>query len=248
MSKKENRIGEKHITNEGFQIEIIEYFGKENCTIQFEDKHIVENVRYINIKKGGVKNPYNKSVCGVGFFGQGKYKATVQYKKTEQYNRWCNMLERCYDKKFQEKYPTYKDCSVDKEWHNFQNFAEWYDENYIEGWHLDKDILLKGNKIYSLETCAFVPSEINSLFIKSNSSRGDYPIGVYKHKCGKYVAQMYQNNKPVHLGYYPTIKEAFEAYKTAKELWIKEVADKWRGQITEQVYQTLINCQVEITD
>ena len=79
------------------------------------------------------------------------------------------MLERCYSQKTQEKHTTYKECSVSEEWYNFQNFAEWMDKNYnyetMQKWHLDKDILFKGNKIYSPERCAFVPQEINVLFL-----------------------------------------------------------------------------------
>ena len=111
MPKILNRVGEKHLTNEGYKIEIIEYFGWDNCTIQFEDGVIVENTKYHHIKKGKVKNPHHKSVYRVGFFGQGKYKATVQYIKTEQYNIWYNMFERCYDDKYQKKETNLQRCN-----------------------------------------------------------------------------------------------------------------------------------------
>ena len=150
-------------------------------------------------------------------------------------------------KKGQEKQPSYIGCLVDEEWHNFQNFAEWFEDNYVEGWHLDKDILIKGNKIYSPETCCFVPLEINSLFTKSDKIRGEYPIGVSK-KDKKYQANVNKNSGFIFLGAFNTPEEAFQVYKTAKEDYIKEVADKWRGQITEQVYQAMYSYQVEITD
>lgn len=247
MPKILNRVGEKHITNEGYEIEIIEYFGAFNCTIQFKNGCIKDNVDYKTIKKGEIKNPYHKSFLGVGLFGQGDYKARVQNKSTIYYARWKNMLERCYNKKYQEMKPTYKDCSVDEKWHNFQVFAEWFEEKYKEGFELDKDILVKGNKIYSPETCCFVPKEINLLLVKCNSSRGNYPIGVSKEGT-KYRVRFGKNDKRGGLGSFNTPEEAFEVYKTEKEKYIKEVAEKYKNQITEQTHQALINYKVEITD
>lgn len=246
-----NRVGEKHITSEGYEIEIIKYFNNSNCVIQFEDNTVVENVQYIRIKKGNIKNPNNKSVYGVGFIGVGKYKTTVKGKQTQYYNYWVSMLTRGYNNKYKEKFPTYKDVTVCEEWKCFQVFAEWFEDNYkshMEGWELDKDVLFKGNKVYSPETCCFVPNEINSLFIKSNSIRGDYPIGVHKHGCKKYVALIRKNNKRKHIGLFSTPEEAFQAYKITKEEYIKEVADKWRDLISDQVYEAMYNYQVEITD
>lgn len=246
-----NRVGEKYITNEGFKIEIIEYFSALNCTIKFEDGCIIKNTRYDHIKEGAIKNPNKKSVFGVGFFGHGEYRASVKYKSNRYYTTWTDMFRRCYDKKFQEKFSTYKDCTVVEEWHNFQNFAKWFEENweyYMDGWQLDKDVLIKGNKAYSPDACCFVSSEINNLFIKSDSKRGEYPIGVTKVKGGKYRAQIVKNNKVVYLGTFKTIEEAFQVYKTAKEQYIKEIADKYKNLIDKKVYQALINYKVEITD
>ena len=98
-----NREEEKYTTNEGYEITIIRYFNNSNCTIWFEDGTIVENVQYIRIKKGNIKNPNHKSVYGVGFIGIGKHKTTVQYIKTEYYDSWLSMLTRGYNKKYKEK-------------------------------------------------------------------------------------------------------------------------------------------------
>ena len=198
--------------------------------------------------KEKVSNPYHKSVFGVGYFGIGKYNSKIHLKI---YKTWASMLQRCYDLKYQEKYLTYIGCSVDEKWHNFQNFAEWIEENYetnlIKSWCLDKDILVKGNKIYSPKTCCFVPNEVNVLFCKANIIRGKYPIGVTK-VGNKYRTIVHINGKQVHLGYFDTPEEAFLTYKIAKERQIKEVAEKYKEQITEPTYQVLINYQVEITD
>ena len=112
-----------------------------------------------------------------------------------------------------------------------------------EGFHLDKDILIKGNKIYSFKTCCFVPVEINSLLTKTNSKRGNLPIGVSK-SGNKYKARLNSNL----LGTFDTSKEAFKVYKVAKEKHIKEVAEIWKSQITKQVYKALLKYKVEIID
>lgn len=247
-SKPLNRIGEKHISREGYSIEIIEYKSHKNCTVKIDNKIILNNLRYDHIKNGEVRNPYHKSVYGVGYLGEGVFKPLFLNKKTKAYSTWSSMLERCYSKKSQVKNPSYKSVLVSDEWHNFQVFAKWFEENYMEGLCLDKDILVKGNKTYSPETCAFVPKEINSLFTKSTKTRGDLPIGIKLYMNGKFRSCMNRNNKTTHLGYFNTLEEAFYAYKTAKEGHIKEVADKWKGKITDQVYQAMYNYKVEIND
>jgi len=250
---KKDRTGEKFVTNEGYNITIVEYFGSYNSTVQFEDGTLVEGKEYADIQKGTVKNPNHRSVHGVGYFGQGKYKSkNKQGKRFLYYQTWMGMIERCYCPKTQEKHSSYKGCSVDERWHNFQVFAEWFQENYntetMQGWQLDKDLVLKGNKTYSPENCCFVPSQVNSILLKTNSKRGKYPIGVSK-LGNKYKATIRKNSRlSTHLGSFDTIEEAFQAYKTAKEEYIKEIANKWRGLIDERVYWTLMNHQVQITD
>ena len=169
------------------------------------------------------------------------------------------MLLRCYDEKYHEKYPTYKNCKVCEEWHNYTNFGDWFVDNYyeIEGQKmcLDKDILYKGNKVYSPNTCVFVPNNINVLFVKGNKMRGDYPIGVDYNKInGKFrvrcsIYDFKENkNKSKHLGYYNTPEDAFETYKQFKEQYIKEVADYYKNLIPRKLSDVLYNYKVEITD
>ena len=119
----------------------------------------------------------------------------------------------------------------------------------LSGWHLDKDILQKGNKLYSKETCCFVPAEVNLLLIKSDKARGEWPVGVYFNKRdGKFMARLKINGKVKFLGYFTSPEDAFFAYKLAKEAQIKVVAEKWKDQLDERVYQALLNYTVEITD
>ena len=243
-NKYVDRTGEKYVTNEGYTIEIIECVSAKNCTVLFKDKTKRYNIQYDKIKKGKVRNFNHKSVYGVGFVGIGKY-GILTYHKI--YTTWKSMLQRCYDSKFQEKNLTYKDVTVCEEWYDFQNFTEWFMENSTRGFALDKDILQKGNKIYSSKTCCFVPSCINNLFVTNGNNRGEYPIGVNSSK-NKFKAELKINSKNIHLGVFDTPKEAFQAYKRAKEKHIKDMADKWRDKITPKVYEAMYNYKVEITD
>jgi hypothetical protein len=153
--------------------------------------------------------------------------------------------------------PTYKGCTVDESWHNFQNFAAWYDKNFYEidgeRMELEKDILIKGNKVYSPETCVFAPHSINSLFVKGNSIRGEFPIGVYRHtQTNKYIAQCKISlngvKKTINLGIYETPERAFIAYKSYKENLIKQKAENYKDKIPSKLYEAMINYKVEITD
>lgn len=241
-----NRIGEVHNTDEDYEITIVEHYDKYNCTIQFEDGNIVKNISYGSIKKGKVKHPYTPTVYGVGYTGIGKYNKWEDGKETKEYTKWKGMLRRFRDKKYLQKHITYREVTSDEKWHNFQNFAAWFEENWKpwmdNSWHLDKDLLAKGNKIYSSETCCFVPQEINKIFTKNDKHRGDLPIGVSKVKGGFLAKHKKQ------LDIFNTPEDAFYAYKIDKEIEIKRMADKWRGQITEPTYYAMYNYEVEITD
>lgn len=179
-------------------------------------------------------------------FGIG-YNDLLEESHTQAYRIWKHMLSRCYSEAYKKKRPTYNDCVAAKEWFVFSNFKHWFDEHYVEGWHLDKDILVKGNKMYSPETCCFVPQEINGLFAKSNKKRGLCGIGVTRHGNG-FRALMMAHGKHERLGTYKTEVEAFLAYKRRKEEFIKEVAKLYKDQLEQRVYNALLNYKVEITD
>lgn len=244
-----DKTGHTFLTNEGYVVRIIDYKGYHDCTIKFNDEFnsIRTGISYFNLKTGGVRNFNHRFLFGIGYTGIGKYKCSKNKKLNTDYNTWYGIFERAYSEEHQKRQPTYKGCTVSEEWHNFQNFAAWYEKNYIEGWFIDKDIIIKGNKIYSPETCCFVPQEINNLFTNRQNHRNNLPVGVSKNK-GRYRATSTQNGRQVYFGVYGTAEEAFEAYKIGKERYIKEVADKWRGQISEKVYQAMYNYKIEITD
>lgn len=189
-------------------------------------------------------------VYGFGIYEKGKYLAKENNVHTASYKAWGSMLRRCYDKKFVEKWPTYKGCEVDSEWLNYQNFAEWYWSQKGAGnkdWHVDKDIISKGNKLYSKNTSFLLPPEINTIFDKKRNYRGQYPVGVTKVDNG-FVARAMIYGERKYLGYYKTVEEAFHAYKTAKEAYLKEIADMYRGKISDVACDLLSQYVVEITD
>ena len=236
--KKLNRVGETYYNNQGQLLKITQYIGKDNCSVMFENGCVVNNVRYGNIKRGNITNPTIPSVFNIGYMGQGSFKSSKDGKDTPHYTRWRNIFYRCYSN----KQTSYKDVTVCEEWYNFQNFAEWMEKNYnpetMQGWQLDKDILVKGNKIYSSETCCFVPREINGLFVRTTNK--DISHSIDKND-GKFVSYISKKGKTINLGRFDTYAEAFRVYKTAKETYIKEVADKWKEQISDKVYQAMYN-------
>ena len=216
-----------------------------------------EHAAYNNFKKGTVKCPYEPRYYNIGYLGEGKYKVRENGKNKKEFEVWYRMLERCYDPKYQEKHTTYKGCKVEDYLLNFQHMAEWINKNYYEipdeRMHLDKDILCKGNKIYSRDKCIFVPEGINKLFTKCDNARGENPIGVSLTSSGNY--QVHCRNaygKSVYLGSYLTKEEAFQVYKRYKEKVIKEVIDSYEGKIPEPFYSKLktamYNYEVEIDD
>ena len=256
--KKNDRIGEERVNNFGSKMVIKGYRGCMDIDVYFpEYDWTFKHAQYTHFKRGNIKCPYEKRCFGIGYLGEGKYKTKENGKLTDKYKIYHDMLRRCYDLKYQEKYPTYKGCTVEDYLLNFQNMGEWLKENYYEipgeKMCLDKDILCKGNKIYSRETCIFVPERINLLFIKSDNARGDNPIGVTPRESGNY--QVHCNNgygKLIPLGTYSTKEEAFQVYKKYKESLIKETIDSYEGKIPEPFYsrlrEAMYNYEVEIDD
>lgn len=167
------------------------------------------------------------------------------------YIAWKDMLRRCYDPKYHALRPNYIYCEVCDEWIYFSKFKAWHTENHIEGYHLDKDILKRGNKMYSASTCSYVPRSINALLNSHKNKRGKYPIGMSYDRQGKcFMVQVNINGNSEYLGRFKTIAEAFSVYKKAKETHIKEVAQDCYDKklIKENIYRALLNWTIEITD
>ena len=182
---------------------------------------------------------------GVGYIGVGDFKPKLGGKNTKAYDTWNDMFKRCYNPKVHAKHPTYIGCTVAEEWHNFQVFAEWFENQYrADGWQLDKDLIFEGNKTYSPETCTFVPRDLNLLLTDRRNERGNLPKGVAL-KNKKYQARINIEGVRQYLGVYSTPEEAFAVYKTAKEYNIKYMAEKYKFLIDPRVYNFLVNYEVK---
>lgn len=192
------------------------------------------------------------SVYGFGKYSEGLYTARKFGKLTKEYILWTGVLERCYSERIRLIKPSYADCTVSNNFLSFQYFAAWCqsqtgfnDRNF----HLDKDILVKGNKLYSEDTCAFVPRELNIILTKRQTFRGSCVIGVLKIKDkDKFVARLTISGKRKYLGIFDTEVLAFNAYKLAKESYIRKSAEKFKNTIDQRVFNALMNYVVEITD
>lgn len=250
LDAKEKYEGAVFKTNNYGDVEIVEYINSSKVKIRFINTNHIKEEHLSSVRSGYVRDDSIPSTCGFGYVDiEG---ASIGRNMTKEYQLWNNMINRCYNEKELSRNPTYKDCHVSEDWRYLSKFKEWaekqigYDQ---EGFHLDKDILVKGNKVYSPETCCFVPKEINSMLTNSRRCRGAYPVGVsYKKRIGKYVSQISKNGEAIHLGTYDTPEEAFYAYKPVKEAHIQSLAEKWKDQIDNRVYEALMNYQVEITD
>ena len=205
MSKKmENKLkyeGSVIHNNKYGDIVVVEYKTTEKVTAQFVKTGFTVTTSLDNLLRGSVKDRFSPTVYGIGILGNAK--CNVDGVKTKEYGVWRKMLQRCYCPLYIEKRPTYADCYVSDEFKKLEVFRLWClnQPNFNEvddrgrSFELDKDILVKGNKVYSPETCCFVPSEVNLLFSKTGKLRGSLPIGVsanghevIEHPCGVMVS------------------------------------------------------------
>ena len=188
-----------------------------------------------------------KLLYGVAYNTRGRHKAFSEGKKTKAYITWWHMIRRCYCPKVQSKNQTYIGCSVADEWHDYQNFADWYysQKDYGLGYELDKDVLFKGNKMYSPQNCTLLPQPLNALLNNRGSARGKYPQGVVLHKSsGRIMSTFTTNGKTTYLGLFDCPNEAYQVYKIAKEAYVKEKALEWKDRIAENVFQALMDWQL----
>ena len=245
-------VGKVCKSNLSGDFKILKYNDTTNVEIEFLNTGFKTAVRLGDIRKGKVKDPYLPFVCGVGMLGT-KYPSREGDRNTKEYLLWKNMLERCYS---DTQYSTYEGCEVSDKFKSYEYFYEWCHKQIGFGneggenpFHLDKDLLIKGNKVYSEDTCVFIPREINQLLTKSTASRGEYLIGVtFEKSSGRFMSQISINSRQVKIGRFKTEIEAFDAYKTAKESYIKELANTWKDRIDPRAYNALMNYEVSTDD
>lgn len=243
-------VGEVYENNVGLKFVVIEYNGCNDVKVKFVDSSYTTFSTTGNIMSGSVKDKMSPSVYGVGVVGVNSI--STNQKPHQEYVFWNSMLQRCYDLSYKLKRPTYIGCTSSNNFKYYPYFKDWCNKQVgfgNKGWCLDKDILVKGNKLYSEDTCCFVPREINSLFALSGNARGLNPIGVqFNLEEGNYSARVSRDGKHCHIGTYETKEDAFLWYKEAKELHIKSVAKRWFGKIDQNVFNALMTYEVGILD
>ena len=227
-------------------MKIINWRIASDIDVQFLDNfgHTRRHTTYSAFKLGQLKNPYDKSMYGVGYLGVGKYKASINCVHTQENDAWKCMIERCYCGERKEHMKYFENCTVCEKWFNFQNFAEWYSKNkyVVKGrLHLDKDILYPGNTIYSPDKCLLVPQKINEQFHYRPKDTG-LPTGIRLMDSGKYSAVC--NSKS--LGTYTTVFEAYDVYAKEKERVVKQIADEYKSIVPTKVYDALYEYKVEL--
>lgn len=244
-------------TNQGCKIKIIEFNSAISVKVEFQDEYKATAFATMqNIREGSVSNPYHKSLMGVAFYGEpeGTYDECRNLLPI-----WRSMYARAGPKRsknFLKKRARYQECSIEASWNNFANFYAWAKEQkgHDLGFELDKDILYKGNKIYSAHTCCFVPAIINTVLLINPGSRNKTPVGVRvkdRGINGDYIGVSIMdpiNKKPLTKWGFESVEDAFNWYKLNKERFVKELADLYKDQIEDKVYNALMNYTVNIND
>jgi len=153
------------------------------------------------------------------------------------YDCWVSMLKRCYSEKYQSSHATYKDCKVCDEWHRFMAFKAWMELQDWKDKQLDKDLIGDG-KLYSPDNCVFVSRSLNQML--NSGISGEYPIGVCRHKSGRFVANVKTNGDRKYLGLFPSPEEAHSAWRTAK----LEIAQGYLASETNPRVRYAIECGI----
>lgn len=238
-----NRLNEENYNSCGTLMKIVEYITADNIIVEFQDEYkFRKKTTYSNFKMGRVKNPYDKTVFGIGYLGNGIHKSWKNARGSrDTYLNWIAMLQRCYVDMGDKYLSYYGFVTVCDEWLNFQNFAEWYESNYYyipnERLHIDKDMKSKESKVYSPDTCILIPQSINEV-VRDNyrdSENADLPVTIKR--CGdKYQVKFRREN----LGKYNTVKECLNKYNNRKISYIKELTEGYGDLLPNDVKEVVL--------
>lgn len=240
ISKGLPKIGDRFRNNKGNWAEVIDPVKWDNIIVKFDNTNTVKSFQSDNLKRGIFFDPFDKTYWDFGYLGEGIYSGK---RDKDIFNTWMHMIERCYNVK-SKPYKQYGGIGVTvcNEWANFQTFTEWFVKNKIQDYHLDKDLLYLGNKVYSPETCIFIPPSVNSLFTGSGDLKN---MGVHptKNKL-KYSATVNNKDHGGYLGVFDTWVDAKKAYLDRKLIIVKKLTDTY--ELDERVVNNLIKlCSIE---
>ena len=246
---KEQYLGKTFSSNNFGDFIVVDYVNSKDITVEFIATGYQTKTTTKEINQGKIADRLKPSVYGVGITGN-KYPTSINNKTLKVYKLWNSMIERCYSDNPKKAFTTYKNCTISDSFLHYEYFYDWCNKQIgfnCDNFDLDKDLLIKGNKVYSESACVFLPKEINLALSVKKSQRGQYLIGVRK-SDKKFLAGCCTGTGERRLGLFNTEIEAFNAYKQAKENYLKELANKWKDRIDDRAYNALMNYQVEITD
>ena len=230
--------------NDGY-VEILEVINFDKVLIKFIHPEWTTYVRATAIRSGMIKNHYKPSMCNKGYLGEGKYKRVNNGVKTPAYSSWCYMLNRVYAPDGQQL-QNYYDVTVCEEWHNYQIFAEWYN-NMLKtcdlniDWEIDKDLIIPGNRCYHPEGCCLIPQAINSLIKIIPSKILNLPIGIRKHRKNYYAVCRKINHKRQTTGPWSSMFLAQVSYWEMKIDSIRYTTYLYKNHLPPTLYERLIN-------
>lgn len=236
--QRNQRLGFIFTNKQGSVFKVIKYIDTRHVLVEAQDKYAFKKwTNWSNIMKLDIKNPFYPDVFGVGITGN-QLPIFEDGKISKEYNTWHHMLRRCFDEKWKEKHPYYKDVTCCEEWFYYPNFYNWlHKQENFKKWRsitksaLDKDIAIKGNKLYAPDRCFLVTQRVNSLFTNRRNHRGDLPVGVTlntgNNKTKPYESSVFFNGKNKYIGIYETPEKCFYlGYKPEKEKIIKQIAQE----------------------
>lgn len=242
------KVGDTFLTKRCGICTVIEYVSYVEVYVKFEDGNIVKT-RVQSLGKGHCRNLNSKLVLGVGINDMLGAEKTKEFIKQRQ--MWFGVLQRCFSIKLLERRPTYKNCKVYESWLWLSNFIkdiksiENYEKSLNEGWQLDKDLLSNEGKLYSKDTCCFIPRSLNLVISSYPKKLNGLPKGVKLSKGGRYFAILQKEGNQIFLGSYDSVEEASRVYNIAKKEHLLNIADSIKDIVPENVYKALVNFNLE---
>lgn len=239
-------INKEYTNNAGDKFKVIRIYSDNTADIEFTDENRYTYLTDLTcVRRGQTKNPYRVATLGVGFIGDGPFRSHYTTGSTIEYVTWLNILAACYDPYFINNKPRTMNHIICDEWKNFQVFAKWlvglgyYDTGVYT---INQTLLGRGSLVYSPDTVCYIPICLrNHLVTKWNQGTGKYPQGVKSYSNqGRFSAIMNAKGY-VRIGVFDTVEEAAQAYKNAKEAYVKEVANLHQHELEPRVYEALMN-------
>lgn len=231
-------VGKVFVNKFGQEYEITRIINAAEIEIEFKETGYTTWIQSNKLVSGSIRDRESAFVYG---FGINDLPNLVQGTEDYQcYRNWSWILNRCFSESYKKREPNYINFKVSEHWARLSTFQKWWKLNYVEGWNLDKDVLGKGEeKIYSPETCCFIPTYINSAFTRL-VSKSKYALGVGKSRnprLSPYEAILLEGGTRC----FQTIEEAHKCWQLSK---IKHChgliqryknEDKWRQDVVDSM-------------